>query len=646
MRGAFAATVPMRAAGVAAAAVQAGSAGVRPTDAYRALYRTWRPHRFGDVVGQEHVTRTLRNAIAAGRLHHAYLFCGPRGTGKTTVARILAQAANCLRPQDGEPCGACANCEAIAADRFLDLQEIDGATNRGIDEVRGLREDARYAAINGRAKVYIIDEVHMLTEPAWNALLKTLEEPPAGTIFILATTDPRKIPLTALSRCQRFDFRRFTEDQIASRLQEIVTAEGLGIERPALDAIAQRAEGGMRDALSLLDQGIAYAGAALTADDVSVIAGAADEAGLIRTLAAVAAGDAAGAMAEIERFYVTGRDFGQVARDLAAALRDRLVGLLARSPVTGPAAALTGWTDRGRLLAAIDALAAAEADMRRSGQPRFVLEVALLRLVAASAEPGAADAATQAPQMAQAPAANPSAAARPTRGGEVAAAARADAAPPRPEAVPTAGPRAGARPPSAATRQAAVDQTAAVAKSPPPPAPAAERPAAGEATAAAAETPAAVQPSAAGTPPLSAGPPAGARLPAAAGRTAAGDETAAAAEAPPGSDALAQVLAHWPEVLDRLKPGTRTFVRQTRPVAAERRRLTLHVTGSYDLLKRRIPEIGAALAGVLGGSWGVELVADSPEGASATPELAARLFDGQVLEPPAEPRRKDDDIPL
>ncbi|HVB10133.1 MAG TPA: DNA polymerase III subunit gamma/tau, partial [Bacillota bacterium] len=351
-------------------------------DAHRALYRTWRPRRFGEVVGQEHVTRTLKNALATGRLHHAYLFCGPRGTGKTSVARILAQAANCLDPRDGEPCGVCANCAAIAAERFLDLQEIDGASNRGIDEVRGLREDARYAAISGLAKVYIIDEVHMLTEHAWNALLKTLEEPPAHTVFILATTDPRKIPLTALSRCQRFDFRRLTEAQIAARLQEICVAEGWAVAPEALAAVAKRAEGGLRDAESILDQGLSYAGEALSAADVAAIAGAADEEGLQRTLAAVAAGDAAAAMAAVERFYVNGRDFAQVARDLAGALRDRLVGLLSGTATDG---ALSAWADRARLLAAIDALATAEADMRRSGQPRFVLEMALLRLVAGSA---------------------------------------------------------------------------------------------------------------------------------------------------------------------------------------------------------------------------------------------------------------------
>jgi DNA polymerase-3 subunit gamma/tau len=569
-------------------------------DGYRALYRTWRPHRFADVVGQEHVTRTLRNAIAAGRLHHAYLFCGPRGTGKTSVARILAQAVNCLAPRDGEPCGECANCTAIAADRFLDLQEIDGATNRGIDEVRGLREDARYAAINGRAKVYIIDEVHMLTEPAWNALLKTLEEPPAGTVFILATTDPRKIPLTALSRCQRFDFHRLTEEQIAARLRQVCAGEGLAVDGSALAAVARRAEGGLRDALSLLDQGLAYAGPALTAADVAGIAGAADEEALARILAAVPSGDAATVMAEVERLYVNGRDFAQVARDLAGLLRDRLVALLAPGrgePAAAAGSALAGWTDRARCLAAIDTLAAAEADMRRSGQPRFVLEVALLRLMAGSVGAGQASGAPEA--------------AAPRAGVRVAAGEIAAAATP----APAAGLRAASPPPPGRSDRSGSGEAGVAAGPATPPPPAARR---------AAAAPRAPAPRPEANPPAGAAPDPGGQ----------------------GEDLLAQIVARWPEILDRIKPSLRPFLRGARPVAAARRRLTLRVTGSYDLLQRRVPDVASALAAVLGGTWGVDLVAEGPEGAAATPELAAQMFDGEVIEPAAGRRRGGGDVPF
>ncbi|HEX2036834.1 MAG TPA: DNA polymerase III subunit gamma/tau, partial [Chloroflexota bacterium] len=236
------------------------------------LYNKWRPQTFADperhpVIGQEHVTRTLRNAVARNQIAHAYLFCGPRGTGKTSAARILARAVNCRRGLVGEPCNECANCEALLSGRQLDLLiEIDGASNRGVDDVRQLRERLMQrpggADLTGRYKVYIIDEVHMLTQEAFNALLKSLEEPPAHVIFVLATTDPQKVPATVASRCQRFDFKPIPLETLTAHLVHVARAEGVQLEDGAAELLARAAAGGARDAVSLLDQALAFAGAA------------------------------------------------------------------------------------------------------------------------------------------------------------------------------------------------------------------------------------------------------------------------------------------------------------------------------------------------------------------------------------------------
>ena len=228
--------------------------------AYEVLARKWRPHKFEDVVGQAHITQTLVNAIRNERLAHAYLFSGPRGVGKTSVARILAKAINCLETNEGDPCNQCGSCLEITSGASVDVQEIDGASNRGIDEIRELRENIRYMPSSNRYRVYIIDEVHMLTLPAFNALLKTLEEPPAHVKFIFATTEAHKVPATILSRCQRFDFKRIARGPIVQHLERITAQEGISVTRSALSHIARKSEGSMRDAESLLDQVVSYTG--------------------------------------------------------------------------------------------------------------------------------------------------------------------------------------------------------------------------------------------------------------------------------------------------------------------------------------------------------------------------------------------------
>ena len=239
----------------------------------QALYRKWRPRTYDEVVGQGHVTRTLRNALSAGRISHAYVFTGPRGTGKTSMARLLAKAVNCLSTENNKPCNQCRICQAINEARLLDLIEVDAASNRGIDEVRSIREKVNFRPNEARYKLYILDEAHMLTEPAFNALLKTLEEPPPHVIFVLVTTEPRKIPFTILSRCQRFDFRRIPLQDMIGHLKYIADQEGLTVESAALELIARSATGSMRDAESLLDQLMSYSGEEITLAQVQSVLG-------------------------------------------------------------------------------------------------------------------------------------------------------------------------------------------------------------------------------------------------------------------------------------------------------------------------------------------------------------------------------------
>ena len=288
------------------------------------LYRRWRPQRFADVVGQEDVVRTLRNAIVAHDVAHAYLFAGERGIGKTSVARILARAVNCLRPADGEPCNECPNCLAVSAGRSLDIVEIDGASNRGIDHIRKLREEVNFAPTDLRVKVYIIDEVHMLTTEAFNALLKTLEEPPTHVIFVFATTEPHKLPRTIVSRCQAFEFRRVSVQAIEAQLKRIAEAEDLRLTDAAASLIARRANGGLRDAVVMLEQAATYGRDSITDDAVLEMLGLAPRETQVAFLDAIERADRAALLSTIDSLTERGKDLELFLGDVIALVRERI----------------------------------------------------------------------------------------------------------------------------------------------------------------------------------------------------------------------------------------------------------------------------------------------------------------------------------
>ena len=293
---------------------------------YQALYRKWRPQVFADVKGQDHIVKTLQNQIGSGRIGHAYLFCGTRGTGKTTVAKILARAVNCEHPVDGSPCGECPSCKQILAGTSLNVVEIDAASNNGVENIREIREQVQYPPTEGKYRVYIIDEVHMLSTGAFNALLKTLEEPPSYVIFILATTEVHKIPITVLSRCQRYDFRRITLDTITARLKELTEAENMPVEDKALRYVAKAGDGSMRDALSLLDQCIAfYLGQDLKYENVLEVLGAVDTAVFAEMLSYILKADTYACMQLLEQIIMQGRDLGQFVSDFVWYLRNLLL---------------------------------------------------------------------------------------------------------------------------------------------------------------------------------------------------------------------------------------------------------------------------------------------------------------------------------
>ena len=354
---------------------------------YQVLARKWRPQVFEAVVGQDPVTRTLQNALTSGRVAHAYLFTGPRGVGKTTTARLLAKALACTQRTGPEACGACPSCQDFVSGAPVDVMEIDAASNTGVDDIRTLRENVKYAPARGRFKIYIVDEVHMLSGPAFNAFLKTLEEPPAHVVFVLATTDPRKIPATVLSRCQRFDFRPIAPEQLTATLSEILTRERVRFEVAALPMLVRAAEGSLRDALSLLDTAIAYGGGALDEASVARILGSSSPVLVRGFLAALLARDGARALEAIDRASRDGEDLAWLCREVVETARRALVVKVAPD---APFADLTP-AESEALAASVEAVSAdeliyllrafmdADTEMRRSPHPRVELEIAAVR---------------------------------------------------------------------------------------------------------------------------------------------------------------------------------------------------------------------------------------------------------------------------
>lgn len=357
---------------------------------YTALYRKWRPEKFNDVKGQDHIVTTLKNQIKADRIGHAYLMCGTRGTGKTTIAKLFAKAVNCESPVDGGPCGVCETCRSIAAGTSMNVIEIDAASNNGVDNIREIREEVQYSPTSGKYKVYIIDEVHMLSIGAFNALLKTLEEPPSYVIFILATTEVHKIPVTILSRCQRYDFRRISIDTISDRLKELLAAENVNVEEKAVRYVAKAADGSLRDALSLMDQCIAfYLGQDLKYENVLEVLGAVDTEVFQRLLAQVLMQNTTACIQIIEEIVISGRDLSQFVSDFVWYLRNLLlikssdniedvIDASAENLVILKEQAER--IDSNTLMRFIRIMSDLSRDIKYASQKRIILEIAIIKL--------------------------------------------------------------------------------------------------------------------------------------------------------------------------------------------------------------------------------------------------------------------------
>lgn len=353
--------------------------------AYVALYRAYRPQSFKEVCGQEHIVHTLKNAIITNKVAHAYLFCGPRGTGKTTIAKIMAKSMNCPNQKDGEPCNECDICKGINKGMITDIVEIDAASNNGVDEIREIRDKVKYLPSEGKYKVYIIDEVHMLSTGAFNALLKTLEEPPMHVIFILATTEPQKIPATILSRCQRFDFRGVSNKEIIERINHIAKEEKITIEAEAVRLIAECAEGGMRDALSLLDEAISYSIEKVTAQDVYQVSGAVDLDNILKLTECILSKNAAETLNALEKIIDLGKEIPKICNDLISFYRDMLLyksnhkadkGIYDNATFIN----LSRKISNQKIYFYLNVLNDAQNNMKVTNQKRTYLELALVRM--------------------------------------------------------------------------------------------------------------------------------------------------------------------------------------------------------------------------------------------------------------------------
>jgi DNA polymerase-3 subunit gamma/tau len=357
---------------------------------YIALYRQWRPTRFEDVVEQEHVVKTLRHSVNTGRIAHAYLFCGTRGTGKTTMAHILSRAINCLNPDNGDPCNKCDVCREILDGSSVDVLEIDAASNNSVDNVRSIRDEVIYTPTKAKYKVYIIDEVHMLSTGAFNALLKTLEEPPEHVVFILATTEPHKLPATILSRCQRFDFRRISQESIVKRLDKIAAACGTSLDTDAARLIARMSDGAMRDAISLLDQCISLGGSSVGYDDVLSVVGIVNDEFITDFVKSMLDRDIPKILENIGRLIMDGRDISHFVSDIVMYFRNLLIckatGGRCESLVDAPTAVLeimkkqSEIISREKIIKYVKELSSLEASLKWASNPRILLEVTLIKL--------------------------------------------------------------------------------------------------------------------------------------------------------------------------------------------------------------------------------------------------------------------------
>lgn len=413
---------------------------------YIALYRKWRPVTFDDVVEQSGVVSILKNAVKQDRIGHAYLFCGTRGTGKTTIAKIFSRAINCLHPIDGNPCNTCEVCQGILNQSLLDVIEIDAASNNGVDNIRDIIEEIAYVPTRARFKVYIIDEVHMLSTGAFNALLKTLEEPPAHAVFLLATTDPQKLPATILSRCQRFEFKRISADSIVNRLRVICDDAKVQADNGALYFIAQAADGGLRDAISILDQCLSAGGTNLTLEEVQNLLGATDETFLADVVKAVVQSQAEQTLLLVEQLTKAGKEIPDFVSALILYLRNILV-MKATGTATGLGIMagsnqevlreLAGLASTEQLIFYINTLSKLEKDLKWSSQKKILLEVALIQMCMGQ------QAATPAPVVAATPkaaTATPKAASAPAKEMPVSAPAKQDETKVAPQAAPQAAP--------------------------------------------------------------------------------------------------------------------------------------------------------------------------------------------------------------
>jgi len=409
--------------------------------AEQSLYRRHRPQSLAEVVGQEHVVRTLGNAIDRDRVHHAYLFVGSRGTGKTSMAKILARSLNCVNGPTLTPCGECESCVTIAAGGSMDVIEMDAASNRSVDDIRELRERVGYAPAGGHWKVYILDEAHMLTREAWNAFLKTLEEPPPNTVFVLATTEPHKVMPTIVDRCQRFDFARPSPEEIAIVLRRAAAAESIELEEGTVGAIAHAANGSFRDALGTLDQLLAYSDGRIATEDVLAVLGVADAELLFGAAEAIAAEDGRGAIEVVDALARSGRDPARFAVDLVAHLRQLLViGTIGEIPSHFLVVAENEGrlSDQARrlgeiqLVRAIDQLSAALAAIREGDEPRMTVELALLRSARPEIDPSRTALAQRLERLERSATGTPPAMHQPAEG--------ADAAPAEPQSQPQPGP--------------------------------------------------------------------------------------------------------------------------------------------------------------------------------------------------------------